>query len=93
MKTPYHVIKNVKISEKTTHLSEHRQYTFIVDPRASKQQIAAAVAQIFERKVAAVNVLSVKGKTRRTRFGRGQTPDLKKAVVTLKEGEKPIEFV
>jgi large subunit ribosomal protein L23 len=57
-----------------------------VDPRANKTQIRIAIEQIFDVKVAGVNTVKTKGKTRRTRFGMGKRKDIKKAIVTLREG-------
>lgn len=90
MKDNYDVIETVVLSEKATLLSEkHNQYVFRVNRRANKIQIKQAVEQIFKKKVAEVNTMNFDGKKKRERradFGR--TAHWKKAVVTLKEGEK-----
>ncbi len=88
----YHVIKTISVTEKSTHLTDDGKYTFIVDPRADKGQIKRAVEQLFDRKVDSVNVMSRRGKVRRTRYGIGKRADIKKAIVTLAEGQEPIEF-
>lgn len=88
----YHVIKTIAMTEKSNELSSAMKYTFIVDPRADKLQIKRAVETLFSRKVASVNVMYRLGKSRRTRYGAGKRPDLKKAIVTLKAGEEPIAF-
>lgn len=92
MNNPFSVIKTISFTEKSNRLAEDLQYTFIVDPRASKPQIKKAVEQIFEREVSAVNVLSRKGKRKRNRFGWGRKIDTKRAIVTLKDGQEPLEL-
>jgi large subunit ribosomal protein L23 len=79
------------ISEKSYAGIEHNRYTFEVDKRASKPEIAVAVAEVFSVTVLKVNTMRVPGKTRRLRTSVGVTRSWKKAVVTLKEGDK-IEF-
>src|SRR5215469_9870158 len=73
-----------KIKERTLN-----QYTVVADPRANKTQIRQAVQGLFKVKVTKVNTLNVRGKARRQRTAQaGRTPDWKKAIVTLKEGDK-----
>ena len=79
------------ISEKSYAAIENNRYTFEVDKRASKPEIADAVAEVFNVSVTKVNTMRVTGKTRRLRTSAGVTRSWKKAVVTLKEGDK-IEF-
>ena len=74
------------VSEKSYGLLDEGKYTFEVDPRSNKTEIKIAVEQIFGVKVAAVNTISRKGKARRTRFGIGRRKDVKRAIVTLREG-------
>ena len=69
-----------------------KKYTFIVKRDANKTQIKAAVEKLFGAKVASVNTLKSKGQLKRMGRNEGYTPDRKKAVVTLKEDSKPIEF-
>jgi len=87
-------LKLVRFTEKTNVLSaELGQYTFEVDVNATKHDIVAAVEKAFKVTVKRVNTLQCKGKSKRSRVGRpGKTSDFKKAVVTLKAGDK-IEIV
>ncbi len=79
------------ISEKSYAQIENNRYTFEVDKHCSKPQIADAVAEVFKVTVTRVNTMNVSGKTRRLRTSQGVTRAWKKAIVTLKEGDK-IEF-
>jgi large subunit ribosomal protein L23 len=77
------------ITEKATMLTGENKYAFQVDPRANKIQIRQAVEAGFDVEVTAVNVLNVKGKRRRGgRRSPGKSPDWKKAIVTLAQGDK-----
>ena len=69
-----------------------KKYTFIVKKSANKIEIRNAVEKLFGVKVAEVNTLNCKGKLKRMGRNAGYTPDRKKAIVTLKEDSKPIEF-
>jgi len=69
-----------------------RKYTFAVDKRANKPEIAKAIEELFKVKVLKVNTLNMKGKFRRYRQFTGYTSDWKKAVVTLTPDSKSIEF-
>jgi large subunit ribosomal protein L23 len=82
-----YVIKKVCVTEKTTSITQSGQYTFEVDRTANKFEIKQAVESIFEVKVAGVNTLVTKGKVKRFRGRLGQRSDVKKAVVTLQEGQ------
>jgi large subunit ribosomal protein L23 len=88
----FEVIKTVRLTEKGTRQSEKfNQYTIVADRRANKTQIRQAVQELFKVKVTRVNTLNVRGKARRKRTHQaGQAPDWKKAIVTLKEGDKII---
>lgn len=88
------VLKVVRLTEKSNAQSaEYGQYTFEVYPTATKAAIAAAVEQTFKVTVKRVNVQHYIGKTKRSRTGRpGQGSSFKKAIVTLKAGDK-IELV
>ena len=90
MKDPYSVVKTVRVTEKGTMLGEQaNQYQLVVDKRANKLDIKHAVEQLFKVKVAGVNTLHVRGKARRERTAQfGRTPSWKKAIVTLKAGDK-----
>jgi len=82
------VLRRPVVSEKNTALLTQNKYTFEVARGANKHQIKEAVEKAFKVKVSDVNVQTVPGKTRR--FGRRSkvTPWWRKAVVTLKEGDK-----
>jgi len=83
----YDIVRTPVITEKATLGSEHNQVTFRVPLDASKLEVAAAVEGIFGVKVTAVNTLRQKGKTKRFRGRPGQRSDVKKAYVTLAEGQ------
>jgi len=93
MSTIYNVIKRPIITEKGLTLKENdRTLCFEVDDDASKQQIQEAVQRLFKVKVKAVRTMVVPGKMRRRGKYSGYRPDWKKAYVTLREGEKMIEY-
>ncbi len=83
----YEVIRRPLITEKATLVSEHNQVAFEVAMDASKPEIRAAVEGLFKVKVTGVNTLIQKGKTKRFRGRPGKRDDLKKAIVTLAEGD------
>ena len=87
---PFEIIKTVRLTEKGTRQSEkYNQYTVVADRLATKPQIRQAVQELFKVKVLAVNTLNVRGKLRRQRTTQaGRAPSWKKAIVTLKEGDK-----
>ncbi|WP_124039176.1 50S ribosomal protein L23 [Neoactinobaculum massilliense] len=85
-KNPRDVILSPIASEKSALAEEQNKYTFLVDPRANKTEIRQAVEKIFGVKVASVNTMNRKGKTRRTRDGIGRRKNTKRAIVTLREG-------
>ena len=86
----FDVIKTVRLTEKGTRQGElFNQYTVVADRRANKIQIRKAVQELFNVTVLAVNTVNVRGKARRQRTAQaGATSDWKKAIVTLKEGDK-----
>jgi large subunit ribosomal protein L23 len=86
----FEIIRTVRLTEKGTRQGEnYNQYTIVADPRANKTQIRQAVQELFKVKVTRVNTLNVRGKQRRQRTTQsGQTSNWKKAIVTLKEGDK-----
>ena len=93
MSTIYRVIKRPIITEKGLSLKENdRTLCFEVDDNASKTQIQEAVEQLFKVKVARVRTMVVPGKMRRRGKYSGYRSDWKKAYVTLREGEKMIEY-
>jgi large subunit ribosomal protein L23 len=83
----YDVIRAPVITEKSTLLSEQNKVVFKVAIDATKPEIKDAVEALFKVKVEAVNTLRVKGKTKRFRGIAGRRADMKKAVVTLAEGQ------
>ncbi|TPJ74465.1 50S ribosomal protein L23 [Mesorhizobium sp. B2-6-2] len=83
----YDVIVSPAITEKSTMASEQNQVVFNVARKASKPEIKAAVEALFGVKVTAVNTLVRKGKIKRFRGTVGRQGDVKKAVVTLAEGQ------
>jgi large subunit ribosomal protein L23 len=88
------VLKQVLLTEKSNKLSaDLGQYTFEVSRQSTKHTIAAAVEQAFKVTVTRVNVQNYRGKNKKSRQGRpSTTSDYKKAIVTLKAGDK-IELV
>lgn len=90
------ILKRPILTEKMTALQEKRQYAFEVEPDANKIEIGKAVEKKFNVKVLSVRTMIVKGKPKSqlTRSGRfvGRTRTWKKAIVTLKEGNK-IDFL
>ncbi len=90
MNDHFDLIQTASLTEKSSLLSEKlNKYVFRVAPRANKIQIKAAIEKIFNKKVVAVNTCNYAGKKKRERradFGR--KAHWKKAIVTLKEGEK-----
>jgi len=83
----YDVIVSPVITEKATALSEQNKVVFKVRSDATKPQIKEAVEKLFDVKVKSVNTLVTKGKVKMFRGTRGQRSDVKKAVVTLAEGQ------
>lgn len=86
------IILKAVISEKSMAGIADKKYTFKVAKTANKIEIAKAVEEIFGVKVAKVNTVSVKGHLRRQGRFEGYTPSWKKAIVTLDENSKTIEF-
>jgi large subunit ribosomal protein L23 len=87
---PFDIVKTVRLTEKGTRQgADFNQYTVVADPRANKFQIRQAVQELFNVKVVRVNTMNVRGKARRQRTKQaGKSPNWKKAIVTLKEGDK-----
>jgi large subunit ribosomal protein L23 len=85
----FHVIKSVRISEKSTLKSDQlNQFTLVADRRATAPDIKRAVEELFNVKVVRVNTLNVRGKSRRKMTkAAGKCADWKKAIVTLKDGD------
>ena len=83
----YDIIVSPVITEKTTLLSEQNKVVFKVANDATKDEIAAAVEELFKVKVTKVNTIVTKGKTKRFRGIVGRRNDVKKAIVTLADGQ------
>ena len=93
MKTAYDIIKRPIITEQSMSETGDKKYTFEVARDANKIEIAHAVEEIFGVKVKKVNTLNMQGKVKRTgRYPEGRRPAWKKAMVSLTEDSKTIEF-
>jgi large subunit ribosomal protein L23 len=90
MNEPTDILQTVVLTEKATLLGESlNKYVFRVRPDANKIQIKQAVESLFKKKVIAVNTCNYAGKKKRERTAAfGRKPHWKKAIVTLKEGDK-----
>ena len=80
---PEEIIIAPVVTEKSNDELQQGKYTFKVNKKATKVEIAKAVEKLFEVKVLNVNTMIVKGKTKRVRYQEGKTPDWKKAIVTI----------
>lgn len=85
------IIKPI-ITEKSMEALQEKKYTFRVAKNANKIQIREAVEELFGVNVLKVNTMNVRGRMKRVGASRGKTPDWKKAIVTLTEDSKTIEF-
>ncbi|WP_130861937.1 50S ribosomal protein L23 [Bacilliculturomica massiliensis] len=92
MRTPYDVIIKPVISERSMDDAQERKYTFKVATDANKTEVKLALEEIFGVEIAKVNIMNVNGKIKRMGRNVGRTPDYKKAIVTLTEKSKEIEF-
>ncbi|MEW5761929.1 MAG: 50S ribosomal protein L23 [Bacillota bacterium] len=88
MKDVRDVIIRPVVTEKSMALLEQNKYTFLVHPQANKTEIKKAVEELFKVKVLKVNTLRRPGKMKRVRRVAGMTPETKRAVVTLRPGDK-----
>jgi len=88
MKNPHDIVKGLLRTEKGADMMPLGKYLFWVDANANKVEISNAVENIYKVKVGKVNTINVKGKPKRVRYTMGMTSGWKKAVVTLKEGNK-----
>jgi len=88
--TIFDVVKTVRLTEKSAvQSSKFNQYTIVADRRANKVQIRQAVEQLFNVKVLKVNTQNLDGKSRRkSTAAAGRDQNWKKAIVTLKDGDK-----
>ena len=92
MKTPYDVIIKPVISEQSMEDAQAKKYTFKVAVDANKTEVKNAVEEIFGVEVAKVNIMNVVGKKKRMGRFVGMTAATKKAIVTLTDNSKEIEF-
>lgn len=90
MQDIFHVIKTIRLTEKSTVLDEkNNEFVFKVDPKANKLEIKEAVEKLFGKTVIGVRTANYDGKAkRRKRADEGRTNHWKKAIVRLKEGER-----
>ncbi len=88
MKNAYDVVKRPLITEKSTKLVEERKYTFEVMQGVNKIEVKHAVEELFKVKVTAVNIINVRKKERKVGKYEGLRPAVRKAIVTLAEGQK-----
>ena len=90
MKDPHAIIKGLQITEKGTRLTtEGNKYLLKVSPAANKMEIKRAVQEFFKVTVLKVNTMNCTGKSRGLRMNQnGKQPDWKRAIVTLRQGDK-----
>ena len=88
MRNPHEVLIKPVVSERTTALMEGNKYTFKVDRNANKIEIKHAVESIFKVDVTDVKTMNVHGKFKRQGRFAGYTPNWKKAIVTIKTGQR-----
>jgi large subunit ribosomal protein L23 len=88
MKNPRDIIRCMLRTEKGASLAPLNKYLFEVDKSSNKIEIKMAVEEIYKVKVAGVNTMVMSGKPKRVRYALGKTSEWKKAIVTLKAGNK-----
>lgn len=88
MRDAREVLVRPVISEKSVGMVEENKYSFWVNPAANKIEVKAAVEKMFKVQVVEVRTISVHGKIKRVGRYSGKTPDRKKAIVTLKAGDR-----
>jgi large subunit ribosomal protein L23 len=92
MKEGQRIIRKPLVTEKSTHLKDSsNQYAFEVDRKANKIEIQSAIERLFKVTVVDVRTFNVLGKMKRQGRKYGKRPDWKKAIITLKEGDR-IDF-
>ncbi|NBI05651.1 50S ribosomal protein L23 [Senegalia massiliensis] len=92
MRNPHDIIRRPVVTEQSMNDMAEGKYTFVVDKRANKTEVKKAVEKIFDVKVSKVNTMNMTGKLKRMGRNIGRRPSWKKAVVTLTEDSKAIEF-
>jgi len=88
MRNPHEVLLKPIVTEKTTDLMQENKYTFKVEPKANKIEIKKAIELIFNVDVIDVRTMNVSGKFKRQGRSVGYASDWKKAIVTLKQGQR-----
>lgn len=91
MKSPYDIIVKQIITEKTTKLADTKKYTFEVAQGSNKVEVKKAVEEIFDRKVENIRIINVRKKPKKMGRYEGFVPAVRKAIVTLKEDQKPLD--
>ena len=92
MRDPHDIIKRPIITEASMDAMADKKYTFVVDKKSNKTEIKNAVEKIFGVKVESVNTMNMLGKKKRMGMNVGKRADWKKAIITLTEDSKTIEF-
>lgn len=92
MRDPHDIIVRPVVTERSMDDMAENKYTFVVDKRSNKSEIKSAVEKVFDVKVAKVNTMNMLGKVKRQGVHVGKRADWKKAIVTLTEDSKGIEF-
>lgn len=82
------LVKHAAITEKSSFLTNQNKYVFVVDLKANKSEVAKSIKAIYKVEPISVNMVSIKGKTKRFGTKTGRLPGIKKAIVTLKAGQK-----
>lgn len=90
--TPEEIILRPVLTEKSNDSISLKRYAFLVDTRADKKQVKAAVEAAFDVKVDKVNIVNVRGKLKRQGRTKGYTSKAKKAYVKLSSSSKAIPF-
>ena len=92
MRTAYDVIIKPVISERSVDIAQNKKYTFKVAVDANKTEVKLAIEEIFGVDVKKVNIMNMDGKVKRMGRSVGKTAAYKKAIVTLTDSSKEIEF-
>ncbi len=92
MRNPHDIIIKPLVTEQSMDGMAERKYSFKVDRNANKTEIKKAIEKIFDVKVEKTNTLNMTGKVKRMGRNEGKRADWKKAIVTLTEDSKEIEF-
>lgn len=82
------ILKRALVSEKSFGKAAEGKFTFVVDKSATKETVAQSIEELFGVNVLSINIANIIGKVKRSKKGLGKRSDYKKAVVTLKKGQK-----